>query len=141
LDEAGRARQRRGVSITVPGLYYAGLPRQRTVSSATLRGVGADAKIVVAHLRRYCEVQRRASYRRVADVILKRQTRLWLSRGSELIGLINLMTLALRQQLATQRLAAPRLVGEALVRSARVSAGFLGFGPAARLYASNLMQS
>ncbi|HXV98044.1 MAG TPA: NAD(P)-binding domain-containing protein, partial [Anaerolineae bacterium] len=139
LDETGRARQYRGASTTVSGLYYVGLPRQRTAASATLRGVGADAKIVVAHLRRYCEVQRRMSYRRAADVILKRQTRAWTSRGSELIGLINLMTLALRQQLATQRLAAPKLLGGALVRSVRVSAGFLGFGPAARLYAPNLM--
>jgi len=134
LDKTGRARQRRGASTTVPGLYYVGLPRQRTVASATLRGVGADAKIVVAHLRRYCEVQRRTTGRRVAAVIVKRQARAWVSRGGELVALISLMTLALRQQAAAQGLASPRLVGEALVRSFMVSAGFLGLGHAAALY-------
>ena len=141
LDETGRARQRRGASTTVPGLYYVGLPRQRTVASATLRGVGADAKIIVNYLRRYCEVQRRESVRHAADAALKRRTRVWVSRGHELIGLIGLMTLALRQQIATQRLATPRLVGEAMVRSLRVSAGFLGFGHATVLYAPNLIRS
>jgi putative flavoprotein involved in K+ transport len=139
LDETGRARQRRGASTTVPGLYYVGLPRQRTAASATLRGAGADAHIVVTHLRRYCEVQRRRNDRRATEVRVKRQTRAWISRSGELIALIGLMTLALRQQLATQKLAAPRLMSEALIRSVRVSAGFLGLGHAAALYAPNLM--
>lgn len=134
LDENGRARQRRGVSTAVPGLYYVGLPRQRTAASATLRGVGADARIVVNHLRRYCEVQRQTQAKRAAEAALKRQTRVWVSRSHELVGLMGLMTLALRQQIARRRLAAPRLVGEALVRSVRVSAGFLGLGHAAALY-------
>jgi putative flavoprotein involved in K+ transport len=141
LDETGRARQRRGASTTVPGLYYVGLPRQRTAASATLRGVGPDAKIIVNHLRRYCEVQQQKNVRCAAGATLKRRTRVWVSRGHELIGLIGLMTLALRQQIATQRLATPRLVGEAIVRSLRVSAGFLGFGHAAVLYAPNLIRS
>jgi putative flavoprotein involved in K+ transport len=141
LDETGRVRQRRGASTTVPGLYSVCLPRQRNAASATLRGVGADAKLVVNQLRRYCEVQRRTHERRAADATLKRRTRVWVSRGHELIGLIGLMTLALRQQIATQRLATPRLVGEAMVRSLRVSAGFLGFGHASALYAPNLMRS
>ncbi len=141
LDETGRARQRRGESTTVPGLYYVGLPRQRSVASATLRGVGADARIVVNHLRRYCEAQQRTPIRRAAEATLKRRTRVWVSRSQELMGLIGLMTLALRQQLATQRLAAPRLVGEAIVRSVMVSAGFLGLGHAAALYAPNLMRN
>ncbi len=140
LDETGRARQRRGVSTTVAGLYYAGLPRQRTVASATLRGVGADAKIIVNHLRRYLEVQRRKNVNRTADATLKRGTRVWVARGHEWIGLIGLITLALQQQIATQRLT-PRLVGEALVQSLRISAGFLGFGHAAGLYAPNLIRS
>lgn len=138
LDETGRAHQRQGVSTTVPGLYYVGLPRQRTVASATLRGVGKDAKIVVAHLRRYCQPQRRASGRRVAEVMVKRQTRAWVARGGELVALISLMVLALRQQMTTQGLASPQLMAEALVRSFKVSAGFLGFGHAAVLYAPNL---
>jgi hypothetical protein len=134
LDETGRARQRRGVSSTVPGLYYVGLPRQRTAASATLRGVGADAKIVVNHLRRYCQVQQRTHHRRAAEVMVKRQTRAWLVRGSEWLALISLMTLALKQQIAGQGLASPRLMGEALVRSFMLSAGFLGLSHAAALY-------
>jgi putative flavoprotein involved in K+ transport len=50
LDEAGHVLHRGGVSTSVPGLYYVGLARQRTYASATLRGVGADSEIIVAHL-------------------------------------------------------------------------------------------
>lgn len=139
LDETGRARQHRGVSTTVPGLYYVGLPGQRTAASATLRGVGPDAKIAVAQLRRYCEALQRTNARRAADAVLKRRVRVWVGRGHELVGLTSLMTLALRQQLTSHRLAAPRLIGEALVRSFRVSAGFLGFGHASALYSPNLI--
>lgn len=141
LDETGGPQHRQGESTTVPGLYYVGLPRQRTVASATLRGVGADARIVANHLRHYCQVQQQTPVRRAAEAALKRRTRIWVSRSQELMGLIGLMTLALRQQIAAQRLAAPRLVGEAMVRSALVSAGFLGLGDAAALYAPNLMRS
>jgi putative flavoprotein involved in K+ transport len=52
-DEVGRPLHRGGVSLTVPGLYYVGLSGQRSVASATLRGVGSDAAHVVSHLRRY----------------------------------------------------------------------------------------
>jgi len=51
LDASGQAHQRGGISQTVPGLYYVGLGGQRTLASATLRGVGADAAYVVRHLR------------------------------------------------------------------------------------------
>ncbi|WP_027893734.1 flavin-containing monooxygenase [Calidithermus chliarophilus] len=51
--EGGRPLHRHGVSTTVPGLYYVGLPGQRSVASATLRGVGADAALVVRHLEAY----------------------------------------------------------------------------------------
>ncbi len=53
LAADGSARQRAGVSVAIPGLYFLGLPAQRTIASATLRGVGADAGYVVRHLRRY----------------------------------------------------------------------------------------
>jgi putative flavoprotein involved in K+ transport len=53
LDEVGEPIQRAGVSLAVAGLYFVGLTGQRTLSSATLRGVGADAGYVVAHARRY----------------------------------------------------------------------------------------
>ncbi len=135
LDQAGRALQRRGASTSVPGLYYVGLPRQRNAASATLRGAGADARIVVNNLRRYVETQRQSQGRHTAGVVMKRQTRIWSGRGNELIALITLMMLALKQQIAAQGLASPRLLGEAVIRSVMISAGFLGVGHAATLYA------
>ncbi|MEZ4728705.1 MAG: hypothetical protein R3E79_16345 [Caldilineaceae bacterium] len=53
LDPEGQARQTHGVSLTVPGLSFVGLSNQRTLASATLRGVGADAAVVVRRLKRY----------------------------------------------------------------------------------------
>ncbi|GLW10696.1 monooxygenase [Microtetraspora sp. NBRC 13810] len=50
LTADGHPRQRRGVSLTHNGLGYLGLEWQRTPSSNTLRGVGADARRVVAAL-------------------------------------------------------------------------------------------
>lgn len=50
VDEAKNPIHNRGISETVPGLYYVGLAGQRNFASATLRGVGADAKYVVKHL-------------------------------------------------------------------------------------------
>lgn len=141
LDQAGRALQRQGASTSVPGLYYVGLPRQRNAASATLRGAGADARIVVNHLRRYAETQRESQGRHAAGVIVKRQTRIWTGRGNELIALITLMILALKQQITAQGLASPRLLGEAVIRSVMISAGFLGVGHAAALYAPHLMRS
>jgi len=44
-------RQRRGVG-RVPGLYFVGCEGQRGPASATLRGVGADARHIVHHLTR-----------------------------------------------------------------------------------------
>jgi putative flavoprotein involved in K+ transport len=52
LDAEGQALQRHGVSLTVPGLSFVGLSNQRTLASATLRGVGPDAAVVVRHLTR-----------------------------------------------------------------------------------------
>jgi len=48
----GWPAQRRGISSTVPGLSYVGLPGQTGVASAMLRGVGPDAAHVVRELRR-----------------------------------------------------------------------------------------
>jgi putative flavoprotein involved in K+ transport len=53
LREDGRPDQRGGVSRAVPGLYFVGLPFQTSFSSATLRGVGPDAALVVARARRH----------------------------------------------------------------------------------------
>jgi len=46
----GRPRHRRGISTTVRGLGYVGLELQRSISSATLRGVGRDAEYVIDRL-------------------------------------------------------------------------------------------
>lgn len=52
LDEDGQPRHRGGVSSTHAGLGYVGLEWQRSFSSATLRGVGRDARYVVSRLDR-----------------------------------------------------------------------------------------
>ena len=53
LQADGRPDQRGGVSRAVPGLYFVGLPFQTSFASATLRGVGSDAELVVARARRH----------------------------------------------------------------------------------------
>ncbi len=50
LDAGGNPVHRGGVSTTVPGLGYVGLERQRSLGSATLRGVGRDADHVIHRL-------------------------------------------------------------------------------------------
>jgi putative flavoprotein involved in K+ transport len=53
LDSEGIPLQAAGISTMVPGLYYVGLEGQRSFASATLRGVGPDAKFVVRKLLRH----------------------------------------------------------------------------------------
>jgi putative flavoprotein involved in K+ transport len=43
----------RGISTVHPGLGYVGMEWQRSFASATLRGVGRDARYVVGHLTRH----------------------------------------------------------------------------------------
>ncbi|MEU9867870.1 NAD(P)/FAD-dependent oxidoreductase [Actinomadura sp. NPDC048021] len=52
LDDEGRPLHRGGISTTHPGLGYVGLEWQRSFASATLRGVGADARHVLGRLRK-----------------------------------------------------------------------------------------
>ncbi len=52
LTAAGFPRHREGLSTTHTGLGYVGLEFQRSLSSATLRGVGGDAGFVVSRLGR-----------------------------------------------------------------------------------------
>jgi putative flavoprotein involved in K+ transport len=59
LDDDERPLQRRGISTTVPGLGYVGLPHQRSIASATLRGVGPDAAYVLAGLVSAAKLGRR----------------------------------------------------------------------------------
>lgn len=59
LDADGQPRHRGGVSTSHPGLGFVGLEWQRSFASATLRGVGADARHV---LNRLCEQQARTGH-------------------------------------------------------------------------------
>ncbi|MBA9005232.1 flavin-containing monooxygenase [Thermomonospora cellulosilytica] len=52
LDDAGQPRHRGGICLTHPGLGFVGLEWQRSFASATLRGVGPDARHVLNHLLR-----------------------------------------------------------------------------------------
>ena len=47
LDFQGNPIQQNGVSTHIEGLYFVGLNGQRSFASATLRGVGNDAKYVI----------------------------------------------------------------------------------------------
>ncbi|WP_227357452.1 flavin-containing monooxygenase [Haladaptatus salinisoli] len=50
-DADGSPIHDRGVVEDEPGLYFLGLPYQRSLLSATLVGVGADARFIAAHIR------------------------------------------------------------------------------------------
>lgn len=50
LDTTGSPLHQMGISSTVDGLYYIGIPWQQSHASATIRGVGQDADYVVNHL-------------------------------------------------------------------------------------------
>jgi putative flavoprotein involved in K+ transport len=52
LDPTGAPHQHRGLSCTHPGLGYVGLEWQRSLASATLRGVGRDADYITTRLLR-----------------------------------------------------------------------------------------
>jgi putative flavoprotein involved in K+ transport len=64
LREDGRPYQRVGIARSVPGLYFVGLPFQTSFASATLRGVGPDAALVVTHARRFVAQRTRATAER-----------------------------------------------------------------------------
>ncbi|WP_328404107.1 NAD(P)/FAD-dependent oxidoreductase [Streptomyces sp. NBC_00390] len=50
LDDQERPRHRDGISLTHPGLAFVGLEWQRSLSSASLRGVGRDARRIACRL-------------------------------------------------------------------------------------------
>lgn len=66
-DAATAAQQREGISTCVPGLYFVGVSWQRAHASATLRGVGADARHVVQHVHHYLKLK---SSRATAGLVL-----------------------------------------------------------------------
>ncbi|RNB82110.1 hypothetical protein EDM59_21105 [Brevibacillus nitrificans] len=51
LDENGTPLHKNGMSTAVDGLFYVGLPWQRSLASATLLGGGRDAKYVIKHMK------------------------------------------------------------------------------------------
>lgn len=53
LDRSGSPLHRAGLSTAVPGLGFVGLEWQRSFGSATLRGVGRDARYVTKRLRQH----------------------------------------------------------------------------------------
>ena len=67
LRADGRPDQRAGVSRAVPGLYFVGLPFQTSFASATLRGVGPDAALVVSRLRAHLRRRDAEGARATAD--------------------------------------------------------------------------
>ncbi|MEH7226625.1 NAD(P)/FAD-dependent oxidoreductase [Bacillus sp. JJ1566] len=50
IDSDGHPLQKAGISTKAKGIYFVGLEGQRSFSSATLRGVGRDAKFVIEKL-------------------------------------------------------------------------------------------
>jgi putative flavoprotein involved in K+ transport len=53
LNGQSQVQQYKGRSLTVPGLFSVGVPYQRTYASATLRGAGPDAALVVRQIQRW----------------------------------------------------------------------------------------
>lgn len=51
LDEYGNAQHKGGISTAMSGLYYVGISGQRSIASATIRGVGDDASYVIRDLK------------------------------------------------------------------------------------------
>jgi putative flavoprotein involved in K+ transport len=52
VDADGQPQQKAGIA-KLDGVYFVGLSGQRSLASATLRGVGADAQYVISHLVRH----------------------------------------------------------------------------------------
>ena len=53
LDAKGWPIHKRGVSLSCPGLFYVGLPWQKDLSSATIRGAARDSETVQAAITRW----------------------------------------------------------------------------------------
>ena len=67
LDDEGYACHHNGVSETVDGLFYVGLFGQRSHASATLRGVGRDAKAIARKVAAFVAQQPRSAGVAVGD--------------------------------------------------------------------------
>jgi putative flavoprotein involved in K+ transport len=53
LDAKGWPIHKRGVSLSCPGLFYVGLPWQKDLSSATIRGAARDSATIQAAITRW----------------------------------------------------------------------------------------
>jgi len=67
LDEDGYACHHDGVSETVNGLFYVGLFGQRSHASATLRGVGRDARVIAERVATYVRLHAAEAVPAVGD--------------------------------------------------------------------------
>jgi putative flavoprotein involved in K+ transport len=61
VGEDGYPIEERGVSPTVPGLYFLGIPFQYAFSSMLVAGAGRDAKFVVQHLAKQAKARSAAA--------------------------------------------------------------------------------
>lgn len=52
LNNNGEPFHKNGISTSISGLYFVGLPAQRSFASATLRGVGPDANYIDKQIRK-----------------------------------------------------------------------------------------
>jgi putative flavoprotein involved in K+ transport len=68
-DVSGQVSQQLGRSLTVPGLFYVGLSFQRTFASATLRGVGPDAALVVRQIQRLLQASTSLSLKKASHAL------------------------------------------------------------------------
>jgi len=63
LDARHTPLHRAGVSTSMSGLYYLGLTGQRSFASATIRGTGRDAKIIINKIVRHIRNEKNENYK------------------------------------------------------------------------------
>jgi putative flavoprotein involved in K+ transport len=70
LGEYGNAHHRGGISTIMPGLYFVGISGQRSIASATIRGVGDDAAHIIRHLKQTLKGEAKVETRRCCGGLL-----------------------------------------------------------------------
>lgn len=70
LDEYGNAQHKGGISTAMSGLYFVGISGQRSIASATIRGVGDDAAHVIQHLKKGLKKAEQAKSQRCCGGLL-----------------------------------------------------------------------
>lgn len=66
LNDTGYPFEKSGVNTASTGLYFVGLPLQRSFASATIRGVGKDAKYVVRHLLKTIQPSKKCCFNKIS---------------------------------------------------------------------------